>query len=57
MFTVLETGVSEKDEPVYLLLGHIDLMSQKELKDRILRKDNIQFENVLNEWPLSFIAE
>lgn len=55
--TVLETGVSEKDEPVYLLLGHIDLMSQKELKDRILRKDNIQFENILNEWPLPFIAE
>ncbi|MCW2481879.1 acyl-homoserine-lactone synthase [Candidatus Symbiopectobacterium sp. NZEC135] len=41
----------------YLLLGHIDLTSQKELKDRILRKDNSQFENVLNEWPLSFIAE
>lgn len=55
--TVLETGVSEKDEPVYLLLGHIDLKSQKELKDRILRRDNIQSENVLNDWPLSFIAE
>lgn len=55
--TVLETGVSEKDEPVYLLLGHIDLMSQKELKDRILRRDNIQCGNILNEWPLPFIAE
>ncbi|WP_054180370.1 acyl-homoserine-lactone synthase [Trabulsiella odontotermitis] len=52
--TVLKTGMSEKEEPVYLLLGHTDPASQTALKDRIRRQDDSQDENSLNDWPLSF---
>lgn len=51
--SVLETGISEKDEPVYLLLGHVDSESQRALKTRIFSKYSTADENVLNHWPLS----
>ncbi|KFK92272.1 MULTISPECIES: acyl-homoserine-lactone synthase [unclassified Serratia (in: enterobacteria)] len=51
--SVLETGFSEKNEPVYLLLGHVDLESQKVLKSRIFSKCSLSDENILNDWPLS----
>lgn len=51
--TVLATGISEKDEPVYLLLGHVDLESQKQLKTRIFSRHSIPDASILNDWPLS----
>jgi acyl homoserine lactone synthase len=48
--TVLKTGMSEKEEPVYLLLGHTDPASQTELKARI--QHNIHGDIRLNDWPL-----
>ncbi|WHP30214.1 acyl-homoserine-lactone synthase [Trabulsiella odontotermitis] len=52
--TVLKTGISEKEEPVYLLLGHADPASQTALKDRICSQCADQDENRLKDWPLSF---
>ncbi|KNC91962.1 acyl-homoserine-lactone synthase [Trabulsiella odontotermitis] len=49
---VLKTGMSEKNEPVYLLLGHADPASQKALKDRIAGQYHSEDENRLNDWPL-----
>lgn len=54
--TVLEIGMSEKDEPVYLLLGHIDTQSQEKLKAKIRRHEQ-QNERELNAWPLPFNAQ
>ncbi|MNJ73394.1 Acyl-homoserine-lactone synthase [compost metagenome] len=51
--TVLETGVSEKDEPVYLLLGHVDSESQRKLKAKIFSKYSTADETRLNDWPLA----
>ncbi|TQI78593.1 acyl homoserine lactone synthase [Serratia fonticola] len=51
--SLLETGISEKDEPVYLLLGHADRESQEALKARIFRKFSLPDENILNAWPLT----
>lgn len=50
--SLLETGISEKNEPVYLLLGHVDGESQQALKSRIFSKLSIPDENILNAWPL-----
>lgn len=54
--TVLEIGMSEKNEPVYLLLGHIDTQSQDKLKAKIRRHEQ-QNERELNAWPLPFSAQ
>lgn len=35
--TLLKTGMSEKNEPVHLLLGHVDRQSQEALKHRIFK--------------------
>lgn len=51
--TLLESGISEKNEPVHLLLGHADSESQEALKARIFRKLNIPDESILNAWPLT----
>ncbi|AVN48600.1 TPA: acyl-homoserine-lactone synthase [Serratia marcescens] len=51
--TQLKTGMSEKNEPVHLLLGHVDRQSQEALKNRIFKKLNTQDEHMLNAWPLS----
>jgi N-acyl-L-homoserine lactone synthetase len=51
--TVLETGVSEKNEPVYLLLGHVDPESQRKLKAKIFSKHSMADEARLNDWPLA----
>jgi acyl homoserine lactone synthase len=50
---VLETGVSEKNEPVYLLLGHVDSESQRKLKAKIFSKHSAADETRLNDWPLA----
>lgn len=49
--TVLKKGVSEKNEPVYLLLGHTDKESQKKLETRIITQCDIQENGALNDWP------
>lgn len=54
--SVLEIGMSEKNEPVYLLLGHIDAQSQEKLKAKIRRHEQ-QNEQELNAWPLPFSAQ
>ncbi|CCG88110.1 acyl-homoserine-lactone synthase [Erwinia piriflorinigrans] len=51
--SLLKTGMSEKDEPVYLLLGHVDRESQEALKDRIFRKISTMDESTLDAWPLT----
>lgn len=51
--SLLETGISEKDEPVYLLLGHVDRESQEALKERIFRKISTMDERILDDWPLT----
>ncbi|CAK9885910.1 MAG: Acyl-homoserine-lactone synthase [Candidatus Erwinia impunctatus] len=50
--TVLETGLSEKQEPVHLVLGHVDDDSLQEIKKRILRQENA-LDQKMNTWPLS----
>lgn len=50
--TVLKTGISEKNEPVYLLLGHADFASQEALKARIFSQCDIQEGMMLGDWPL-----
>ena len=50
--TLLETGQSEKDEPVYLVLGHVDEGSQQAMKAAIIKASSLD-EEVLNSWPLS----
>ncbi|CAO95999.1 acyl-homoserine-lactone synthase [Erwinia tasmaniensis] len=51
--SLLETGISEKNEPVHLLLGHVDQESQEALKDRISRKISTMDESMLDAWPLT----
>lgn len=51
--TVLKTGMSEKNEPVYLLLGHADAASQDALKARIFSHCDMQEGIMLSDWPLS----
>lgn len=51
--SLLETGISEKDEPVHLLLGHVDQESQEALKDKISRKISTMDESMLDAWPLT----
>ncbi|MBW7982992.1 acyl-homoserine-lactone synthase [Enterobacillus tribolii] len=51
--SVLETGISEKNEPVYLLLGHVDPESQEALKTRIFSNETVPDVNALSAWPLS----
>lgn len=51
--TLLETGQSEKEEPVYLVLGHVDDESQQALKAKIIGEDGSLKEDLLNRWPLS----
>ncbi|WP_380178102.1 acyl-homoserine-lactone synthase [Kalamiella sp. sgz302252] len=50
--TILDTGLSEKNEPVYLLLGHVDYISCKNLKEKILTGKNTLTERLLDSWPL-----
>ena len=50
--SLLETGKSEKDEPVYLVLGHADEGSQQAMKAAVIRESSLN-EEVLNSWPLS----
>lgn len=49
--TILETGKSEKDEPVYLVLGHVDEGSHQAIRAAII-KDSALNEAVLDSWPL-----
>ncbi|MDW8845615.1 acyl-homoserine-lactone synthase [Erwinia sp. MMLR14_017] len=49
--TLLETGQSEKDEPVYLVLGHADENSHQAMKSAIINESGLN-ENELNSWPL-----
>lgn len=51
--SILATGISEKNESVYLLLGNIDNESQTELKSKILSRYEFFDEKTLNDWPLS----
>ncbi|OJT40560.1 acyl-homoserine-lactone synthase [Serratia plymuthica] len=51
--SLLETGVSEKNEPVHLLLGHVDDKSLEALKARIFSKLSMPDESILNAWPLT----
>lgn len=51
--SLLETGQSEKDEPVYLVLGHVDDESLHALKTRIIGEDSSLNDDILNRWPLS----
>ncbi|WP_158783957.1 acyl-homoserine-lactone synthase [Pantoea sp. BAV 3049] len=51
--TLLETGQSEKEEPVYLVLGHVDDESQQALKAKIIGEEGSLNEDLLNRWPLS----
>ncbi|POT56327.1 acyl-homoserine-lactone synthase [Citrobacter amalonaticus] len=50
--TVLKKGISEKNEPVYLLLGHTDEASQQALKTRIFSQSDTLDDSLLNDWPL-----
>lgn len=52
--TVLATGMSEKDEPVYLLLGNVDINSQYNIKEKINSRYIMPDERILSDWPLSF---
>lgn len=51
--TVLKKGMSEKNEPVYLLLGHTDTMSQRQLKTMIANRCEVLDGSRLSDWPLS----
>jgi len=51
--SLLETGISEKNEPVHLLLGHVDDKSLEALKARIFSKLSMPDESILNAWPLT----
>ncbi|MFS2225773.1 acyl-homoserine-lactone synthase [Pantoea sp. B65] len=50
---VIEQGLSEKNEPIYLIFMPVDEMNQQILIDRI-NKTNPTFTSQLNAWPLSF---
>lgn len=50
--TVLKKGLSEKNEPVYLLLGHADETSRETLKARICSQCDTLDASILNDWPL-----
>lgn len=52
--TVLDIGTSEKEEPVYLLLGHTDTQSLEKLKAKALKALSSQDETELGHWPLAF---
>lgn len=52
--TVLDIGTSEKEEPVYLLLGHIDTQSLEKIKAKALKALSSQDETELGHWPLAF---
>ena len=49
--TLLKTGGSERSEPVYLVLGHVDESSQQAMKTAILKMSSLKEED-LNSWPM-----
>lgn len=52
-FTIVEEGVSEKDQKIYLLLMPVDEKNQDTLMQRI-NKDNIFSKEDMLKWPMSY---